>query len=101
MDNISIRANDGKTMCSRLHKDDVIEVCVNTLKNPQKKYVGKYLLAKDDPRLIVSDKSEDAIAVIQEHILEMYTLKELWDLFKKVLFRIPKVNNIKFRIIKD
>lgn len=105
MDNFNtVKAKDGKLMCYRIYEGDTVRISVNTLKNRQKKkkYVGKYLTVKnDEPKMIVTENLDEAVAIIQEYIIEMHTFKELWDLFKKVLFRIPKVEDIIFRIIKE
>jgi len=97
-----VKTNNGKIMCYRLHKDDVVETSVNTLKNVQKKYMGKYLSIKnDETKMIVTENKDDAVAIIEEHILKYHTLKELFNLFVKILFRRPKINDIRFKIIRE
>ena len=102
MEEFIVKTKDPKKMLVKLHKDDVMEVDVNTLSNPKHIKVGDYLATEENnPRLkIVSNNGENIIGIIQEHIVIKYTFKEIWDLFIKFLFRTPKINNIRFKIIK-
>jgi len=96
------KANNLKPILIRLHKDDIIQVSIDTLLNPKDVKVQRYLTVyEDNPKLRVSiNNTDNVIGLIQEHIVVRYKLKEVWDLFIKFLFRTPKINNIKFRVIK-
>ena len=84
-----------------LNKGDIIETSVNVLNNTKNIKAGNYLATnKDDPKLsVTSDKTENVIGLIHEHIVVKYTFKEVWDLFIKFLFKTPKINNVRFEII--
>lgn len=90
-------------MAMRLHKDDVIEVSANTIFNPKDIKIQRYLAADtNQPKLkVVVNDADNAIGYIEEHIVVRYKFKEIWDLFIKFLFRTPKINNIKFRVIRS
>jgi hypothetical protein len=87
----------------RLCKGDVMQVSVNTLANPKKVKIGNYLnLQKTNAKLsVVNSRDENSIGYIVEHIVVRYKFKEIWDIFIKYLFRVPKINDIRFKIIKE
>lgn len=81
---------------------DIIETSANVLQNPKYIKVSKYIaIDQDSPKLkVVHNDGENVLGVIDEHIVVKYKFKEVIDLFIKFLFGIPKINNIKVRVIK-
>lgn len=98
-----VNAKNPEIMVRGLHKGDIIESSASTLFNPQDIKIGKYITInnKDLKLKIVNSKTDNTIGIITNHIFVRYKFKEVWDLFVKFLSRVPKINNIRFEIIKN
>ena len=82
-------------------KGDIIEVPISSLKREYKQYVGRYLKVREnESKLSITECQDEAIAIIEEHLLKFFTWKEVWDLFKSKLLRIPKANSVRIKMLK-